>query len=219
MKTETRKSIYQLLFVALLVILLGAALAVPLVFAQGETPNPGTINGFVTYAYTPTTVFSGSGTAYSPAPRTVNGHDVSIVQYYNAAKVWFTADVASASDIITITAQFSADQSNWADAKYTYMANSQTDSTVTVMSSTTTISTAVAVTATASSLVTTTNTYTVTESNTVATTPTEQVYEIEISAADSTDYMVVPIEGKYMRFKIEYSGTITSTLNASLFNN
>lgn len=224
MKIETKKNIYQLLSVVLLVVLLGAAAIVPLVLAQGESPEAGTVNAFVTYNYYPTTALSGTSTAYSSAPRTINNHDVSVVQYYNAAKVWVTVDVFTTTDAITVTPQFSADQSNWADATYTYLANSETASTVSVVSDTSTITTALVTSTTAESILTTTNTFTLTHSATIATTPTEQAYEITVYGSDTTDYLVVPVEGKYMRFKVEYvdggdASPVTATIYASLYNN
>lgn len=220
MRIETKKNIYQLLLVGLLAILLGAAAIVPLVLAQGEVPAAGTVNSIVTYTYYPTTAVSGTSTAYSSAPRQVSGHDVSIVKYYNAVDVFVTVDVATTTDVITVTPQFSPDQSDWMDATYTYLADSETSSTVAVVSDTTTITTSLVTSTTAESVVTTTNTFTTTHSATVATTPTEQTYQVVASGADTKDYLGVPVRGEYMRFKIEYSGTpVTVTVKATLRNN
>jgi hypothetical protein len=37
-------------------------------------------------------------------------------------------------------------------------------------------------------------------------------------SADGTDYLRIPLAGKYVRFKIETSGTVTPTIKA-LFRN
>jgi hypothetical protein len=108
------------LAVVVLAAMLLVALVAPMVMAQGE-PQAGTVSGVTTYTYYPTTALTGSGTAYSAAPRTVSGQDLSrAVKYYNAMDVFVTVDLITSTGTITVTPQFSADQANWANAYYTY---------------------------------------------------------------------------------------------------
>lgn len=108
----------RLLTTAGIALLFLASLLVPGVFADSSAPAPATVNETATYVYYPETAVSGSTTFYSAAPRTVSGVDVSDVRKWNAVDVFVTADITT-SDTVTITPQFSADQSHWVDAYYT----------------------------------------------------------------------------------------------------
>lgn len=108
-------------FRALVLVLLIAAAVItgvmvaPSTFADGPRPDPGSVKGWVTYTLYPTTYISGTGTTYSASPRQVSGLDASKVAEWNAVDVFLTADI-SGTTTITLTPQFSPDQSNWADA-------------------------------------------------------------------------------------------------------
>jgi hypothetical protein len=183
---------------ALLVTVLVGALVAPAAWAESE-PQAGTVSGVTTYTYYPATALTGSGTAYSSAPRNVSGQDISkAVKYYNSMDVAVTVDLITSTGTITVTPQFSADQSNWYDATYTYVAN-------------TLVSTTAIVTSTGG----TTATTTITSSST----PTEATYQVVLSA-DGTDNLKIPVSNEYFRVKIEYAGTtLTPTVKATLRNN
>lgn len=192
----------RLIRVAVLAMILLAVLVVPGVWAEGE-PGPGTVEGIVTHTYyeaATSTAGAASGTLYSSAPRRVSGQDISLVRSFYSVDVFATVDMAG-SDVVTITPQFSANQSDWADADYSYVADN--------LSQTTTVLTSTGVT---------TATSTTSQSSSI----TWQTYQTVFSA-DGTDYLRLPVAGEYLRFKIEYStsttSTITPTILATLRNN
>lgn len=75
--------------------------------AIGEPPA-GTANSVQSYTLYPSEVITVDGTIYSDAQN---------LAYWNAAEIFITADVASGA-LITVTAQVSADGTNFADADY-----------------------------------------------------------------------------------------------------
>lgn len=77
--------------------------------AVGEPPA-GTTTNIQTYDLYTTQTITENGTIYSDAQQ---------FSYWNAADIFITADVGSGA-IITVTAQVSADGTNFADADYEY---------------------------------------------------------------------------------------------------
>lgn len=108
----------RLFTTALLALLLLALLVVPGVFAENGEPLPGTVGQTATYVFYPPTTLAVTSTVYSAAPRTVSGQNVADIRKWNSADVFLTVDVTG-SKTTTVTPQFSADQTNWADATYT----------------------------------------------------------------------------------------------------
>lgn len=190
------RSVNRFLAVLGLALLLLASYCVGGVFAgDPSAPQPGTVKG-LSGPYTFINSASGiTQTTYTDSPKTVYGTDVSLHWLYHSVDVFVTADV-SGTDTITVTPQLSADASNWADVTYTYIANSLTSSTTVITSTGLTTAT------------------TTTSSSDI---PTEQTYQIVLSS-DTTDYLRIPLAGKYVRFKIETGGTVTPTIKA-LFRN
>lgn len=161
----------------------------PVALASADEPQPGTVESIATYVYLPETTAI-TGTTYTDAPRvTAGGVDVSRISDWHAVDVFVTGDLTGAG-WLTVTAQVSADQINWADAAYDYVAQSGTVVNSGAVTSTTT---------TASSIV-------------------AQPYRI-ILTADGTDYLRLPLAGEYLRFKVERTGTIEATILATLRNN
>lgn len=173
--------------VAIVLVALALALTGGVLAGDPGEPQPGTVRGLGG----PHTFHSAvvTTTTYTPSPKTVFGQDVSLMWLYHSADVFVSVDV-SGTDTITVTPQFSADASNFADVTYTYIANS--------LSSTTTV-------------ITSTGLTTATTTTSSSDTPTEQTYRIVLSS-DTTDYLRIPLAGKYMRFKIETGGTVTPTI-------
>jgi len=169
--------------------------------AVGE-PENGTVNGVRTYTFYPETALSvtSTTTSYSSSPRYDTSvspqQDMTRVRMWNEADVFVTVDLGTATTI-TVTAQHSADGSDWADAFYSYKSDT--------LAQTTTILTSTGVT-----------TATSTTSN--STSLEEQEYQM-VFTADGTDYMRLPIAGEYLRFSMEYSGTVTPTIDVTLRNN
>ena len=80
-------------------------------------PQPGTVRGL---SGPHTFIASAAGitqTTYTDSPKVAFGQDVSLMWLYHAADVFVTADV-SGSNAVTVTPQFSADASNWANAYF-----------------------------------------------------------------------------------------------------
>lgn len=164
--------------------------------AIGEPP-PGTVVRAVSYTFYPATVGT-AGTAYSDAPNTTTGGiDISRVSEWNSVDIFVTADI-SGTATLTVTPQFSADQSNWTDADYTYPALTQ--STSQTITNTGIITSVQLINTSISTALTTQTHYTV-------------------QTADGVDYMRVPVAGEYMRLKLQRSGTITATVLATVRNN
>lgn len=104
--------------------------------------------------------------------------------YWYQADVFLTVDVSGTASV-TVTPQFSADASNWADANYVYLSNSSTTTIITGtdgMTGTTTSATSI-----------------------VNTTP------YLLLSADGTDYMQFALAGRYLRYKIDAGGFVTTT--------
>ncbi|MCL4295674.1 MAG: hypothetical protein KJ077_08100 [Anaerolineae bacterium] len=185
-----------------LVLLVAAALIVgtivPVSFAaDGGRPDPGTVQSWQTWPFSPTTYIV-SGTTNTASPRVQSGVDVTKVSQWNAADIFLTGDI-SGTTIITLTPQFSPDASNWADATYDYVADTLVSTTEVL---------------TSDGLVTATTT---TSSSSA---PATETYQIVLSA-DGTDYLRLPIAGEYMRLKVEVygDGGVTTTAKVTLRNN
>jgi hypothetical protein len=148
-------------------------------------PGAGTIaSGPTTYTFFSTRVLTSSTpTTYTLSPSRV-------IPYYSADV--FVTGVVSGTDVFTVTAQVSADGTNWADASYTYPTNT---------SSTTIITGTAGLTATTSA------------TTAIATAK----YQLVLNSA-TTKYVQVPIVGEYLRFKIENGGTVTPTIKVTLKN-
>jgi len=176
----------RLLHVVGLVGLMVLALVGAVQASDPGEPQPGTVRGLGG----PHTFYVGgvlTETTYTASPRVVYGQDVSQSWLWHAVDVFVTADV-SGTDVITVTPQLSVDAANWADATYTYIAQTWTQETDGVTTTTTSVSA-----------------------------PAEATYRIVMSA-DGTDYLRMPLAGRYLRFRIETSGTVTPTIQA-LFRN
>lgn len=189
MKSKRLLSMLGLVAVMLVVLVGGVAASDP-----GE-PQSGTVRGLGG----PHTFYQAAAgiteTTYTDSPRNVFGQDISQHWLYHSMDVFVTADV-SGTDTITVTPQFSADASNWTDATYTYVANTLAATT---------------------SVITSTGLTTATTTTSSSSTPTEATHQV-VLATDATDYLRVPLAGRYVRFKIETSGTVTPTIKA-LFRN
>lgn len=138
-------------------------------------------------------VIAGSTVTYTSAPKTVYGTDISLIWLYHSADVFVTADITPSS-YLTITPQFSVDQVNWTDATYSYVADTLAQTTTVV-----------------------TSTGTATSTTAMSSAPVEATYKITMSA-DGTDYLRIPLAGKYLRFKIQHTAAVTPTINVMLRN-
>jgi hypothetical protein len=184
----------SLIMVGLLVLVLALGLGGAVAASQPNEPQPGTVHGIKgPDVFWNNAVIAGSTVTYTSAPKTVYGSDISLVWLYHSADVFVTADI-SPSSRITITPQFSVDQSYWTDATYTYVADTLAQTTTVV-----------------------TSTGTATSTTAMSSAVTEAIYRI-IMTADGTDYLRVPLAGKYVRFKIEHSSTVTPTIKVMLRN-
>jgi hypothetical protein len=189
MKKKRFLSVFGLV-AALVMILVGGVRA-----SDPGEPQPGTVRG-LSGPHTFYAAASGiTTTTYTDSPKNIYGQDVSLMWLYHSADIFVTADV-SGTDVITVTPQFFPDASNWADATYTYVANTLASTT---------------------SVITSTGLTTATTTTSSSSTPTEATHRVVMSA-DGTDYLRIPLAGKYVRFKIETSGTVTPTIKA-LFRN
>lgn len=195
---KIQKIILTLGAAALLIagVVLGPALASQ-VLAQGE-PQAGTVVGVrPSVTFYPAT-YAVSGTTYSASPYNggVPGADVTEVGNFNEAQIYLTADI-SGTATVTLTPQFSTDRTNWSDSQFHYISQV---AGVTVVTGT----------AGLTSSVTFTPSY------------AQQDYQIILSA-DGSDYIAVPIDGTYMRLKMERTGAagngITGTVKVRLVNN
>ena len=209
-----------------LVLLVGGLLSMPLleaspVWAQAGEPDPGTVQGVGTYTAYPQTALSvtSTTTAYSSAPYLYSGLDVSYSRNWNAADAFVVVSGYDTGETITVTAQWSPDQTNWVDAQYvsegwvlplTYSGEMTNTSTLTNSSGVT-------------STTTTTQTLTASETNTFSgstgTRVNETVYHRVVPSADGTYVMRFPIAGMYLRYKLEYSGSLTATIKTTYRNN
>lgn len=190
--TSKRSFIYVVLILAGLLLALAGGVAA----SQPGEPLPGTVYGI----RGPSTVWNGeviagSTVTYTSAPKYIAGVDASLVWLYHSADIFVTADITPSS-YVTITPQFSVDQSNWTDATYTYVADTL---------------------ASVTSVITSTGLTTATTTTSMNSAVTEATYRLTFSA-DGTDYLRVPLAGKYMRLKIEHTSSVTPTINVLLRN-
>jgi len=186
----------SLTLVGLCVLALVIGLAGSVAASQPGEPLPGTVVGLRgPDTFWNGAVVAGSTVTYTSSPKTIFGADVSLTWLYHSADVFVTVDITP-SATITVTPQYSADASNWVDATYTYIADTLASTTA---------------------VITSTGLTTATTTTSVSSTPTEATYQIVLSA-DSSDYLRVPLAGKYLRFKIEHDDTVTPTVKV-LFRN
>jgi len=194
MKYKRFLKVLALVALAAMLILSFVGPGTPLARAGGAgDPNPGTVVGIMTVTFADGTSAISSTTYYNDnADSTVYDS-----QYWHSVDVFVTADIDT-SNVITVTPQFSADGTNWTDAQY------RSEGWVLPLSYSTTITNSSGVTST------TTSTHTVTFSGATGTRVDEWVtYQIVLNA-DGTDYIAVPLHGRYLRFKAE---VLTSTYN------
>ncbi len=190
------KTYKRLLVVLLLFLVMGAALVSSVGAGAGPgEPLPGTVRGLAG----PYTFYNASSgiteTTYTSQPKMVQGQDVSIIWLYHSADIFVTADV-SGTDTITVTPQVSVDGTNWTDITYTYVADT--------LAQTTTV-------------LTSTGTTTATSTTSMSSAVTEGIERVVLST-DTTDYLRIALAGRYLRFKIETSGTVTPTIKVLLRN-
>lgn len=177
----------------------------PLARAGAGDPEAGTVVGI-------TTVTFAAGSTPISATTYYNDNGDSTVynsQFWHSADVFVTADITG-TNVITVTPQWSADGTNWVDAKY------KSEGWVLPLSYAGEITTSVTLTNSSGVTNTTTTTSTVTSSatNTFAGTTAERVsewvtYQVVLSA-DGSNYVAIPLHGNYLRFKAE---VLTSTTN------
>jgi hypothetical protein len=190
------------------------------VAAQG--PEPGTVVGVGTYTAFPTQQISHTGSAattYSSAPYLYRGLDVSYSRNWNSADVFVVVDDWDTGDALTVTAQFSPDQSNWADAYYTAEGWVLPLSYSGLMTNTSVLTNSSGVTNTTTSTQSLTASASNTFSGSSGTRVSESVPYRIVASADGTDYVRIPIVGMYLRYKLEYSGTLTATIQTTYRNN
>lgn len=131
-------------------------------------------------------------------------------------EIFISADAAT-SGALTTTVQVSYDNANWINLYSDYLSQSATGTTTSVVTTTTTtdVLTSTGV-LTASS--TATDASTATSTSTTASAWAERTYSVVLSGIVSTttsaDYINAPVQGLYMRVKLEPSGTITPTVKA-----
>lgn len=129
---KVSNKVSQLMAVLLAAAILVVGLAVPLAWADGEAPA-GTVQGVRTYTYYPPTALTAvatQATTYSGVPRIETGVDISHVRSWNSLDMFVTLDV-SGTGTITVTPQFSPDQSDWTDGDYRHITFSG-DATTTI---------------------------------------------------------------------------------------
>ncbi|CAG0933623.1 hypothetical protein TFLX_03137 [Thermoflexales bacterium] len=147
------------------------------VSADAAPPPPaGSIRGsFMSYTNLNSHLYTTTETAYTAYVDP---------NYWYQADVFLTIDVSGTASV-TVTPQFSADASAWADANYVYLSNSSTTTIITGtdgMTGTTTSATSI-----------------------VNTTP------YLVLSADGTDYMQFALAGRYLRYKIDAGSFVTTT--------
>lgn len=177
-----------------------------MVLLAAAAPEPSAILGTVNF-------YDGSAsitqTTYSNAPY-VGGWGNDHVE------VFISADTAT-SGALTTTVQVSYDNTNWIDLYTDYLNQSSTGTTTSAVTTTTTtdVLTSTGV-LTASS--TATDQSDSTSTTTMASAWAERTYSVVLSSVVSTttsaDYIIAPVQGLYMRVKLEPSGTITPTVKA-----
>ena len=194
---------------AVVLVLVGMAMGLPTAQAGAGDPAPGTVAGVWTVTMYPATYEAAGGTVYSSSPRYVSGLDVSRARNWHSMDVFVTVDVSGTASVV-VTAQYSADATNWTDAEYT------SEGWVLPLSNTTTLTNASGVTST------TTSTSTTVFASGTATRVSEQVDYAVTIAADATEFFRMPILGEYVRFKMISTAAaghgVTVTIKATLRN-
>jgi hypothetical protein len=192
----TLTAVFMLLIVAVLI-------ALPRLDTQAAGGDPGTGTvvaiSLVTFAdgTTPisTTTYFGAGNGSGSTSSSTRGYDA---RYWYKADVFVTADV-SGTNTITVTPQWSADNVNWVDAEYTYLAETLAQTT---------------------SVVTGTEIMTATSTTSSSTSEQTNTYQLVLSA-DGTDFTNILLRGAYLRFRVSAWTTtlqITPTIYAVLRN-
>lgn len=172
-------------------------------------PDPGTVGGVTTWAIYPSTAITGNTTIYSDSPKWLRGLDMSRIRNYNSVDVFVTVDI-SGTATLTVTPQVSADGTNWVDATYNYVSDAY--------ALTTSSSSTITATGVSTSSGTTTATVTTSSSSSSTSSIVEGNYQMVLSA-DGSDYVRMATMGEYIRFSLDYSGTMTPTINLTLRNN
>lgn len=158
----------------------------------------GTVTGYTVRTFMNAKVLTGTlTTTYTAVPlnQPRGGADQSLVADWYTADTFVTVDLDSGA-AVTVTAQASADTSNWMTPTFGYYYGTQLDETVTT------------VTATEQTTVTLSSTPAFTTGNYFTTRST-----------DGTSLFQLPIAGAYMRYAIEYTGSITLTIKTVLKDN
>lgn len=184
------------LVLGLLVVALGP------VWAGGAgDPDPGTVVGIRTVEFAAGTVGITTTSYYDDS----TGYDT---RWWQSADVFVTADVQD-TNTITITPQWSADATNWVDAKY------KAEGWVLPLDYSVTITNSSGVTNT------TTTSSTHEFAGTTGTRVSEWVtYQMALTA-DGSDLLAIPLRGNYLRLKAEVLTTtyrITPTISVVLRN-
>lgn len=136
----------------------------------------------------PAAAASGAGTAYTASPRELSpGVDASAVAGFANVDIFATVDISDTGNV-TLTVQFSADGTNWADYTYSYASNTSSWESEGI-TSTATASTAIAA-------------------------QTPKLY----FAADGTQLLTVPTAGEFVRVKMERNATMTPTIYVTYRN-
>jgi|GEM_PF-5838319 len=190
------KQVRNVLIVLALVAVLLLVVAKPLQWAEASgagDPGPGTVVGIKTVE------FADGATAIEATTYYLGGSSTGYnAQYWHSADVFVTADI-SGTNTITVTPQWSADGTNWVDAKY------KAEGWVLPLDYTATLTNTSGVTST------TTATSTYTFAGSTGTRVNEWVtYQIVISA-DGSDYVAVPMHGNYLRLKAELLSAVVVT--------
>lgn len=181
--------------------------------AVGE-PMPGTITGATTQSL------------LAAAPRTGTDEttsDVVNVGNWYAADVFVSVDI-SGTGVVTVTPQFAVNGQHWSDAQITYQSFTLTSAPPDTVSTSATVTETSSVTdtgyTTTTVAVTVTNTVTQTAEFDVSGASTiASVAQQIILSADGADHVRLPIAGNQMRVKVEWSGTLTPTVDVMLRNN
>jgi hypothetical protein len=176
--------------VLLLTLVMGVALSGGVAAETGPgVPDSGTVAGvgIRTFYLNPLSTVTETITIYASSSRETGDN---IMYAYHSFDVFASLDI-SGTGSITITPQVSADNVNWADVTYKYVANTSTTSVVTGTSGLT------ATTSTSAS-------------------EQEVTHQIVLDEDGEVDYFTMPMTGYYLRFKMVYSstGTITPTVKA-----
>lgn len=180
MKRLTLGVVAALVLVALLLVMMGGP-------AQAQERAPAVTKQKTLLLHAPAAA-SGAGTAYTSSPREISpGVDASAVAGFANVDIFATVDISDTGNV-TLTVQFSADGTNWADYTYAYASNTSTWSSEGI-TSTATASTAIAA-------------------------QTPKLY----FAADGTQLLSVPTAGEYVRVKMERNATMTPTIYVTYRN-